>query len=486
MGWEIFDRFYKAHWFLTGYSCRNFPTLMIDASNPSESRFIGVMEDDVNSMVFDTEQFNRMADFLADRLINDHVWRERMYHKFEHYAKRYFKAGERFRKLDFSGMSDKQLAREAEKMLPLQKQVRTLSITINGLPLDGRNHLSNKMREELRDYMKEDCRFEQQWSFLTQVTRLSLRQKKEIEIAKLAESAGHRPAIEVKKRLRKIHEKYCWLEYMYYGPPAAFQQFEDEMEEARKDNKSLKLEEQLKTMSKYQEALMEKLKFGGREKHLVRLAQHVLWQKGWRKDVEYHGFYCYEPLFREIAKRRGAKDWKDLLYLLPWELRDFILHGKPALQIIKERRKFSCFIVDEKEIQMLVGTEARRFYRKLGLEKDFSHLQAARGQCAYAGKAWGRVRIIHLPKEMEKMRQGDIIISQATSPDLIIAMKKAAAIVTNTGGLICHAAIVARELKIPCIVGTGNATLIFKDGDMVEVDAEKGTIRKTHNRPLGS
>jgi len=57
-------------------------------------------------------------------------------------------------------------------------------------------------------------------------------------------------------------------------------------------------------------------------------------------------------------------------------------------------------------------------------------------------------------------------------------MKKAGAIVTNTGGLISHAAITARELKIPCIVGAGNATLIFKDEDMVEVNADEGVIKK--------
>ena len=69
-------------------------------------------------------------------------------------------------------------------------------------------------------------------------------------------------------------------------------------------------------------------------------------------------------------------------------------------------------------------------------------------------------------------------MEKVNSPDLIPAMKQAAAIVTNTGGLICHAAITSRELKIPCIIGTGNATLIFKDGDLVEVDAQKGMIRK--------
>ena len=65
-----------------------------------------------------------------------------------------------------------------------------------------------------------------------------------------------------------------------------------------------------------------------------------------------------------------------------------------------------------------------------------------------------------------------------TTPEYLPAMEKAAAFVTDEGGILCHAAIVARELKKPCIVGTQYATKIFKDGDLVEVDAEKGVVRK--------
>ncbi len=64
-----------------------------------------------------------------------------------------------------------------------------------------------------------------------------------------------------------------------------------------------------------------------------------------------------------------------------------------------------------------------------------------------------------------------------TTPDVIIAMKKASAIVTDFGGLTSHAAIVSREFGIPCIVGTKSATQMLKDGDMVEVDAEEGVVR---------
>ncbi|MBI5614473.1 hypothetical protein HY947_06105 [Candidatus Gottesmanbacteria bacterium] len=80
-------------------------------------------------------------------------------------------------------------------------------------------------------------------------------------------------------------------------------------------------------------------------------------------------------------------------------------------------------------------------------------------------------------KQISDVKEGEIIVSPMTMPDFLPAMKKAAAIVTDEGGILCHAAIVARELKKPCIVGTQFATQIFKTGDYVEVDAFKGTIR---------
>ena len=88
------------------------------------------------------------------------------------------------------------------------------------------------------------------------------------------------------------------------------------------------------------------------------------------------------------------------------------------------------------------------------------------------------MKIIIRAKDMWKMQKGDVLVSIATDPDVVPAMKKASAIVTEQGGITSHAAIVSRELGIPCIIGTKIATKIFKDGDMVEVDANKGVVRK--------
>jgi pyruvate,water dikinase len=91
----------------------------------------------------------------------------------------------------------------------------------------------------------------------------------------------------------------------------------------------------------------------------------------------------------------------------------------------------------------------------------------------------GTVRIIRNPfEDVQNMQQGDVLVAGMTSPEFIIAMKKAVAIVTDHGGITSHAAIVSRELGIPCVVGTKLATQIFKDGDRVEVDAMKGIVKK--------
>ena len=100
------------------------------------------------------------------------------------------------------------------------------------------------------------------------------------------------------------------------------------------------------------------------------------------------------------------------------------------------------------------------------------------GSMAYPGKCTGKVKRVMGHKDIPLVKTGDILVSPMTMPDFIMAMEKAAAFVTDEGGILCHAAIVAREMKKPCIVGTRYATQIFHDGDLVEVDADEGMVRK--------
>ena len=98
------------------------------------------------------------------------------------------------------------------------------------------------------------------------------------------------------------------------------------------------------------------------------------------------------------------------------------------------------------------------------------------GQGASPGVASGKVTIIFDLKELYKVKNGDVLVTEMTTPDFVPAMKRAAAIVTDEGGSTCHAAIVSRELGIPCIVGTRTATVDLKDSQVITVDAKRGVV----------
>ncbi len=108
-----------------------------------------------------------------------------------------------------------------------------------------------------------------------------------------------------------------------------------------------------------------------------------------------------------------------------------------------------------------------------------SEVQAElKGFVAFKGVVRGPARIILSERDFDRMQEGDVLITSMTRPEFLPMMRKASAFVTNEGGITCHAAIVARELQKPCVIGTRVATTSFKDGDMIEVDAEKGVVRK--------
>lgn len=109
-------------------------------------------------------------------------------------------------------------------------------------------------------------------------------------------------------------------------------------------------------------------------------------------------------------------------------------------------------------------------------EKEIKAPLLLAGDAASPGLAFGQVKIIRSPTEIDKVREGDILVAEITTPDFVPAMKRAAGIVTDRGGRTSHAAIVSRELGIPCVVGTGEGTHILHDGQIITVDGSRGKI----------
>jgi len=113
---------------------------------------------------------------------------------------------------------------------------------------------------------------------------------------------------------------------------------------------------------------------------------------------------------------------------------------------------------------------------ELGEGLEIEGIELLSGISASPGAAAGLVQVLPSSSEIDRVKVGDVLVAEMTTPDFVPAMKRAVAIVTDRGGRTCHAAIVSRELGVPCIVGTGNATRALEDGQLVTVDGSQGKV----------
>ncbi|MFH1551354.1 MAG: PEP-utilizing enzyme [bacterium] len=203
------------------------------------------------------------------------------------------------------------------------------------------------------------------------------------------------------------------------------------------------------------------------------------WRFKLRKEGEPVFYTLIGVLLKEIAKRFDLKT-KELFFYTNKEILMLFKGQKVKRDIIEKRQKGYALISLKNKKVLLTGEYFKRMYRELVVLK--LKTRQLTGQVAMRGKAKGRVRaILHnkrvITKDVAKFKKGEILVTEMTRPDTILACKKAAAIVTDEGGITSHAAIISRELKTPCVIATKVATQVLKDGDLVEVDAYKGIVK---------
>lgn len=171
-------------------------------------------------------------------------------------------------------------------------------------------------------------------------------------------------------------------------------------------------------------------------------------------------------------------------YLNYQEITSALLRNKIGVgpRELGERTKFLIlFGIDGKTKEMFAGKRALQTHKRLIFEENnIVGREIISGQVAKSSKTKiiGPVKIICSTDELQRLDKGVILIAPMTTVDYTPYIKDVSAIVTDEGGLTCHAAIVSRELGIPCVIGTKIATAVFHDGDLVEVDAVKGIVRK--------
>jgi phosphohistidine swiveling domain-containing protein len=216
--------------------------------------------------------------------------------------------------------------------------------------------------------------------------------------------------------------------------------------------------------------------FSAKENLLIKINREMAYLRDMRDEFRRKAVYRAHFLYQEVA-RRFSISYDDLMFYTTPEI-IALLGGSKKLSVaeLNRRRGNAVILKKPNELKILSGKDRDKFIKAVILI-DKTEIQELRGTVACMGKVSGSVKIIKLNKELDKIKAGDIMVAVTTHPEYVPKMQLAAAIVTDEGGLTCHAAIVAREMNKPCIVGTKTATQILKDGDLVEVDANKGIIK---------
>lgn len=215
------------------------------------------------------------------------------------------------------------------------------------------------------------------------------------------------------------------------------------------------------------------------ERRLADYIQMVMDMRDWRKDPLAQAQAVLANICREMLTRVGLME-ELAPYLLPQELENGVDYLRQEGEKIKKRPRGMVAILDPKG-ELIIETdnveEKRREILEIISKQHENKLGEIKGHTGSKGKATGIAKIIRDFTQDQDFNDGDILVTGMTRPEFVPLMKRSAGIITDEGGITCHAAIISRELNKPCIIGTKIATQVLKDGDLVEVDADSGIIR---------
>ncbi|MFA6417086.1 MAG: PEP-utilizing enzyme [Patescibacteria group bacterium] len=386
-------------------------------------------------------------------------------------------------KLKYSELSNKKLA---NRFLFVRDCIRRVTI-FDQFGFVGEDFLLSLAEEVLVNklgLLKNSSEYNRVLFVLTKPEKISTTLSEKRDTLKQAIEIK-RKKINLERASKKMAKSYGWMPVFCYGEPWDEEYYHQELKSLI--SKNLKeVEKEYFLLKNYRQNRNNDIaqivkKYNIQSQDLQKFIDFGLALDG-RNEAEYFvsfsGFYLL-PLYREIAKRLNASI-NQIRLLFEDELVACLLGKKDIGQLLQAAGKMRGFGFNKSMSKRFIFLEQEAVKMFKYIEKNSANAQGndeSQGICASPGRARGKIKIVSSPDENNKVKDGDILVTHATTVDYLPAMKRAVAIITEVGGLTCHAAVVSREFRIPCIIALKNAMHNLKDGDFVEVDADKGTVR---------
>jgi phosphoenolpyruvate synthase/pyruvate phosphate dikinase len=386
--------------------------------------------------------------------------------KFKKTIKKYLNFTKTLVKKDFSKLSNKDLL----KLYKKYNQEYVKSFIYGECPAQALKwFLEEELKGKLLEIIKDEKKVNEIFSLLIMPSKDTFITKEEKDLLKIVLSKN------VKEKLKKHTQKYNWISVDYNEKPMTIKDFENNLRKIKNPKQRLKelknrkiKQEQLKTKKKH--------KIDNETFKLCIAAQKCVYLMDLKREEYSKAHYHVQFLMKEIGKRLGLS-LRQADYLTIKEVEKGLAKNiKFNKKNLDKRYKKSVYIGDE--YSFVVADKKQEAAIRKNLEKKIGKIKELKGICGNPGKVRAKARVILKTKDFPKFKKGEILVTAFTTPDFIVVMKKASGFVTDFGGITSHAAIVSRELKVPCIVGTEQATKTIKTGDLIEIDAKNGVVKK--------
>ncbi len=295
-----------------------------------------------------------------------------------------------------------------------------------------------------------------------------------LQLVKLGEYKNVQKIDAYRKKFDYYKSNYTHIQHI------SNEEIEGEVKKYLLDKATLKDEcRRLENYSKDKQGEHEKVlsKYRLNENPLWFFAGMTYWREH-RKKINLMGIHVLDVILLETEKKTGIPK-KHLTYLSFDEFEN-VLKGLIPGSLLARRYNEGVFVAMRDDgYKIYDGTEAVSLKNELEqmLSATMHEATVIHGQTASQGYAKGIARVVLTQDDFGKFQEGEVLVTSMTRPEFVPLMKKSVAIVTNEGGITCHAAIVSRELGKPCVIGTKNATQRIKNGDLIEVRANHGTVR---------
>lgn len=406
----------------------------------------------------------------------------------------------------FAKMSDQMLAEYYRK----HDEIHTKLYVYARIPeaLDrGISTFTNYLRSYLKeknDELNDEKRLNEVFEILTYPENISLSGMEILELYQLIldikmnekdlknktfSGSGRRTLIRMNydtyHKVENFANKWAFWGYHGYGHRAIrdFNYFVERLK-VEIDNPNIK-EQQDRIVNAMSRAAAERIlnfsRYNVDEKHqmLFRAFSKIGTVKILRRYYQLRNFYYLDNLILEIAKRNKVSEGT-IRCLLPEEVIRLLKGENDILKegiFRAESPVFSVVLQNEKSPEIFIGNKAKELYEKMKKLTEVKTLNEGqiRGDTASLGQYKGVCRVVTRNEE-SVFEKGDIFVGVDTDPDMFDKLKIAGAVLTESGGLTCHAAIVCRELKIPCIVRINGLLNYVKDGDILDVNADNGIV----------